>query len=271
MKMNPSIINIPLNEKLHTALRKVYKKIILVGCFRDLIKRWVIFWHEQPSLKGISFHELNYNVFRYLRKSTFRESNIESALNEVIEQSSSQCPDSRYEDLFKMLRNLYSTYSDLLDYTIIKRVTNLPYFIFITYFLSQFESMHTVSFQEFTQKLIRVEYVTKDTSSGIFPSIDAEIKRDEGEDSVSILKEYEGWIEENRLDREAVVSKGRTYEWDSDEEINNLRILRANREGVVKQEESRVGVRTLGQVIGGSEGEGRMFSVLKTEKPGFMS
>ena len=194
---DPNIINIPLQEQLFDWLRQVYPETILLGWYRDLIKKLYNYSKSSSDLSKIDLKELNSNFFQNIKKSFFRFSNLQKTFSSIVKKTKFKEDDVKYQELFAELQSLCYTFSDLLDYTIIKRVSVRPVEQFFEdYIANDLGKLKHVSLTVFISKLIEIENKCIDQTSEFKTINKIQIEADENEDTIDILQIYDKWDKE---------------------------------------------------------------------------
>ena len=129
--------------------------------------------------------------------------------------------DERYQELFSELQRICHKYSELLDYTIIKRVTVKPVEQFFQKFLlKELSKLKHVSFTIFISKLIELESLFINSLQNPDEDEKLRISTDENEDTLDIVKMKPTWDKENQADSEAANERLTSTLIDSDIEID---------------------------------------------------
>ena len=80
-EFEPNIVNLPLHEQLYETLRKVFPNTILLGCFRNLIKKLYDYYTASTDLSKIKTQDVHKSFTGFLQKAFFRFSNLKKSFN----------------------------------------------------------------------------------------------------------------------------------------------------------------------------------------------
>ena len=210
-KLAPNVINIHLNEQLHKALAKIYTKTHLIGCFWDILHKLHLFTRQECTLYGESDDSLDKNFFSLIKKSDFRECDINKVLKGILSKLNMNCQDARYQIIFDELQKLWYRFTNYLNYTIIKKVTCIPHDKYIEYFqkISNFNS--DVSLTEFTEKLIKIEDHICQKRWQEFKEISELVMKKELDDNIDFSELWKNWIIKDALLLKVLKNKQKWY------------------------------------------------------------
>jgi hypothetical protein len=217
----PNIINLPLHDQLYDALKKVYPDTILLGCYRNLVKKLYDFYSMSRELAKIRIQDIQKGFFGRLRKAFFRFSNMKKSFNWIMKAMKQKADDERYQELFSELQGICHKFSELLDYTIIKRVTVKPVEQFFqNYILKDLGKLKHISFTIFISKLIDVEdlFISEIENDEFNDTLN--IEADENEETLDVTDLKTFWDKENEANSEAAQERLTSVLVDSDIELD---------------------------------------------------
>ena len=218
---DPNIINLPLHEQLYDSLKQVYPETILLGWYRDLIKKLYNYSKASTELSKIDLKELNSNFFQHIKKSFFRYSDLKKTFNNIVKKTKPSEVDSRYQELFTELQSLWYTYWDLLDYTIIKRVSVKPVEQFFDdYIFQDLGKLKHVSLTMLISKLIEIEHKCWSQKSEYKTINKLQMEADENEETIDVLQINEKWDKEISANVKATRDRSDWILIESDVEID---------------------------------------------------
>ena len=192
-KIEPNVIILPLNEHLQKALMRVFSKTIIIGWYLDLLHKLYLFTRQEWTLWCENEDLLEHNFFSLIKKSDFRKSDVNKTLKAVLERLNENWQDARYQVLFDELQKLCYQHSDILDYTIIKKVTLAPYDKFIEYFHKTSWFNSDVSLTEFVEKLVKIEESLWQKRNLEFIEISEAVLKDEIEENINFMSLWKQW------------------------------------------------------------------------------